>query len=105
MLLPELFDPGRDFIQGLAPGDPFKAAAHAFQRVLQPARVILEESDAGSFPTDETPGTGTFPVRPDFEDPAARDNDFQAAVLSAKYAGSLLPFIHMISPSQEITAG
>src|SRR5208337_1226816 len=85
MTLLDILYLGRYLVQRLFPGDAFKAVSHAFQRVLQPFRVILKVSNVRSFPANKTLRTGTFPVRPDFQDLTAFGNDFQAAVLGTKH--------------------
>jgi hypothetical protein len=97
--IPDFLDLSRYFIQRLSPGDALKAGPNAFQRVFQPIRIILKESDVRSFSANKTPRTRIFPIRPDFEDLAALGNDFQTTVLSTKDTGGFLPFAHIYSSS------
>jgi hypothetical protein len=94
MLPHDLFQPGRDFIQGLLPGDALKSVSHAFEGVFQPLRVVLEIGNVDALPADIPPGSGVFFITPDLEDPAALGGHFQAAVTEAEHARSLLPFAH-----------
>jgi hypothetical protein len=82
----DFFQPGRDFIQGLLPGDALVPASDAFEGIFQPLRVVLEIGNVGPFPADVPLRSGIFFIRPDLEDPASLGGHFQAAVAVAEDA-------------------
>jgi sulfite exporter TauE/SafE len=88
------------FVQGLIPGNAFKAISNSFERILQPFRVILKIHDARAFSAKVSLRTRIRLVTPHFDDLAAFCDDLQAAVLAAQNTTSFFPVAHdSLSPS------
>jgi hypothetical protein len=87
---------GGNLIEGLIPGDLFKGAPHALERVGESLGVMLVVGNVHPLATDIPLASRVLLVGPNFDDAVLFDYDLQSAVLSAQHTTRLLPVSHCL---------